>query len=182
MADVKILAPFILKWEGGFVNHPNDPGGATNMGVTLKTWKSQGYDKDGDGDIDVVDLKKITKEDAIKMLKNNYWSRWFADQIDSQAVANTLVDWVWGSGAWGIKIPQRLLGLKEDGIVGYQTMRALKESIDTPVKREKFIKELYLARYEYINNIIKSNPKLAVFKKGWVNRMKDLEQYNKKFK
>ena len=106
MADVNILAPFILKWEGGFVNHPNDPGGATNMGVTLKTWKSQGYDKDGDGDIDVVDLKKITKQDAIKMLKNNYWSRWFADQIDSQAVANILVDWVWVSGSWGIKIPQ----------------------------------------------------------------------------
>ena len=182
MADVNNLAPFILKWEGGFVNHPNDPGGATNMGVTLKTWKSQGYDKDGDGDIDVVDLKKITKQDAIKMLKNNYWSRWFADQIDSQAVANILVDWVWVSGSWGIKIPQRLLGLKEDCIVGYQTMRALKESIDTPVKREKFIKELYLARYEYINNIIKANPKLAVFKKGWINRMKDLEQYNKKFK
>ena len=94
MADVNILAPFILKWEGGFVDHPNDPGGATNMGVTLKTWKSQGYDKDGDGDIDVIDLKKITKQDAIKMLKNNYWSRWFADQIDSQVVANILVDWV----------------------------------------------------------------------------------------
>ena len=147
MADVNILAPFVLEHEGGFVNHPNDPGGATNMGVTLKTWKSQGYDKDGDGDIDVVDLKKITKQDAIKMLKNNYWSRWFADQIDSQVVANILVDWVWISGAWGIKIPQRLLGLKEDGIVGYQTMRALKESIDTPEKKAKFIKELYLARY-----------------------------------
>ena len=182
MAKVELLAPKILKWEGGFVNDPLDAGGATNKGVTIAVWKSQGYDKDGDGDIDVVDLKKITKQDAIKILKNNYWSRWFADQIDSQAVANILVDWVWVSGAWGIKIPQRLLGLKEDGIVGYQTMRALKESIDTPEKRAKFIKELYLARYEYINNIIKANPKLAVFKKGWVNRMKDLEQYNKKFK
>ena len=65
MADVNILAPFILKWEGGFVNHPNDPGGATNMGVTLKTWKSQGYDKDGDGDIDVIDLKP---KKSIKLL------------------------------------------------------------------------------------------------------------------
>lgn len=182
MADVNNLAPFILKWEGGFVNHPNDPGGATNKGVTIAVWKSQGYDKDGDGDIDVADLKLIDNNDATKILKSNYWNRWFADQIDSQAVANILVDWVWTSGAWGIKIPQRLLGLREDGIVGYQTMRALKESIDTPEKRAKFIKELYLARYEYINNIIKSNPKLAVFKKGWVNRMKDLEQYNKKFK
>ena len=94
MAQVKILTPFILKHEGGFVNHPNDPGGATNMGITMGTWKSQGYDKDGDGKIDVKDLKLITVDDVTKILKNNYWNRWFADQIDSQAVANTLVDWV----------------------------------------------------------------------------------------
>lgn len=179
MADVKVLSPFILKWEGGFVNHPNDPGGATNMGVTLKTWKSQGYDKDGDGDIDVVDLKKITKEDATNMLKNNYWNRWFADSISSQAVANILVDWVWLSGAWGIKIPQRLLGVKDDGIVGYVTLNALNETINTKSKRDKFLKELYTARYQYINNIVRGNAKLAVFKKGWVNRMRDLENFNK---
>ena len=49
MANVNQLAPFILKWEGGFVNDPADLGGATNMGVTIGTWKSCGYDKDGDG-------------------------------------------------------------------------------------------------------------------------------------
>lgn len=38
MADVRKLAPFILKWEGGFVNDPDDLGGATNMGVTIGTW------------------------------------------------------------------------------------------------------------------------------------------------
>ena len=47
MADIKILSPFILSFEGGFVNHPNDKGGATNKGVTIATWKKQGYDKDG---------------------------------------------------------------------------------------------------------------------------------------
>ena len=50
MANVYKLAPWILKWEGGFVNDPADLGGATNMGVTIGTWKSCGYDKDGDGD------------------------------------------------------------------------------------------------------------------------------------
>ena len=44
MADVRKLAPFILKWEGGFVNDPDDLGGATNMGVTIGAWKSCGYD------------------------------------------------------------------------------------------------------------------------------------------
>ena len=94
-------------------------------------------------------------------------------------MANTLVDWVWGSGAWGIKIPQRLLGIKEDGIVGYVTVNALNKAI----KEDKtgFITKLYKARYDYINSIIRSNPKLAVFKTGWLNRMKDLEKFNQKY-
>lgn len=181
MADVKILSPFILKWEGGFSNHPNDPGGATNMGVTLGTWRSQGYDKDGDGDIDVHDLKKITKDDATKILKNNYWNRWFADQISNQAIANTLVDWVWLSGANGVKIPQKLLGVKADGIVGYQTIHALNQTINTPEKTKKFLEQLYKARYQFIEDIIRNNFRLATFRKGWTNRMKDLETFNKKY-
>lgn len=180
MADVKILAPFILKWEGGFVNHPNDPGGATNKGVTIAVWKSQGYDKDGDGDIDVADLKLIDNNDATKILKSNYWNRWFADQIKSQAVANTVVDWVWGSGAWGVKIPQRLLGLKDDGIVGYVTLNKINEVIKKD--KDNFLQELYNARFKYLQDIIKRNPKLKVFEKGWNNRMNDLVSFNKKFK
>ena len=110
MANVYKLAPWILKWEGGFVNDPADLGGATNMGVTIGTWKSCGYDKDGDGDIDVDDLHLITREDVVnRVLKPHYWDRWKADLITSQSVANILVDWVWASGAHGIKIPQRLL-------------------------------------------------------------------------
>ena len=54
MANVYKLAPWIFKWEGGFVNDPDDLGGATNMGVTISTWKQVGYDKGGDGDIDVM--------------------------------------------------------------------------------------------------------------------------------
>jgi len=59
MAKLENLSPLILKWEGGYVNNPADLGGATNKGVTLSTWKQQGYDKNGDGVIDVEDLKLI---------------------------------------------------------------------------------------------------------------------------
>lgn len=177
MTNVNKLAPFILKWEGGFVNHPNDPGGATNKGVTIAVWKSQGYDKNGDGKIDVTDLKLIDVADATKILKNNYWNRWFADKIESQSVANTLVDWVWGSGAWGIRIPQRLLGLKEDGIVGYITLNKINEAIK---KDKQFLDKLYQARFQYLKDIIVKNPKLKSFEKGWDNRMKDLIKFNQK--
>ena len=61
MANVDILLPFILKYEGGFVNDPADSGGATNKGVTIATWRSVGYDKDGDGDIDVQEIGKSTR-------------------------------------------------------------------------------------------------------------------------
>ena len=71
MANVYKLAPWILKWEGGFVNDPADLGGATNMGVTIGTWKSCGYDKDGDGDIDVDDLRLLT----VRMSLNGCSSR-----------------------------------------------------------------------------------------------------------
>ncbi|MEI6901359.1 MAG: glycosyl hydrolase 108 family protein, partial [Bacteroidota bacterium] len=81
MAKIELFAPEILQYEGGFVNDPLDKGGATNMGVTIATWQKVGYDKDGDGDIDIDDIRLLSKEDAIIVLKLNYWNRWKADQI-----------------------------------------------------------------------------------------------------
>ena len=171
MADVNRLAPFILKWEGGFVDHKSDKGGATNMGVTIATWRQNGYDKDGDGDIDVADLKLLTKQDVInRILKPHYWDRWKADQIVSQPIANILVDWVWGSGKWGVIIPQRLLGLQTDGVVGQLTIAAVNKQ--NPVELFARIKT---TRVEFLNNIVKNDPSQKVFLKGWINRLNDLK-------
>ena len=69
MAKIELLVPKILKWEGGYVNDPLDKGGATNMGVTLETWRNVGHDKDGDGDIDAEDIKLLNVEDATMVMK-----------------------------------------------------------------------------------------------------------------
>ena len=170
MADVRKLAPFILKWEGGFVNDPDDLGGATNMGVTIGAWKSCGYDKDGDGDIDVDDLHLLTREDVVnRVLKPHYWDRWKADLIQDQSVANILVDWVWASGAHGIKIPQRLLGVTVDGIVGPKTIAA----VNAKNPRELF-DMIKIARFDFIEDICRKRPANNKFKRGWMNRINDI--------
>jgi len=176
MADVSKLVPFILKWEGGFVNDPLDKGGATNMGITLNTWKKFGYDKNKDGVIDVKDLKLLEVKDFTNILKDKYWNKWKADNIDNQAVANTLVDWYWHSGVYGIKIPQRILNVTIDGIVGNKTLQAVNSC-----NIEEFLKDLYRERKEFFLRITKSNPSQKRFIKGWTNRINDLINFNKKF-
>jgi lysozyme family protein len=191
MSKIDILVPYILHWEGCFVEDPADAGGATNKGVTLTTWTQVGYDKDGDGDIDVDDLKRLTTEDVRnRVLKPCYWDRWKADRITSQKVANIVVDWTWCSGAWGIKIPQRLLGLKKDGIVGEVTLKAVNEA-----NPEELFSKIYEARVRFFGDIVgtsvaKYEQKIGCkasdaellrhtnkrFLTGWMNRLEAIKK------
>lgn len=171
MADVMKLATFVLSYEGGFVNDPDDAGGATNKGVTLATWRRVGYDKDGDGDIDVADLKLISDEEAVNaVLRPHYWNRWKADQINSQSLANILVDWVWGSGKHGIVIPQRMLGVQADGIVGPKTLAAL-NGVDAKV----FFDQLKVEREMFFRRIVEAKPTQRKFLKGWLRRLNGIQ-------
>lgn len=168
MAKVELLTPKILKWEGGFVNDPLDQGGATNKGVTLSTWRQCGYDKDGDGDIDVDDIKLLTVSDATIVLKKYYWDRWQADKIKNQSIADILVDWVWGSGKWGIIIPQRILGLKEDGVVGPKTLATVNGA-----EQKVLFETIWKEREAFLRRIVARDPRQKKFLNGWLNRLKD---------
>lgn len=172
MANIEKLIPIILKWEGGdeYTDDPLDLGGATKYGITIATWKTNGYDKDGDGDIDKDDVKLISLEDFKTIIKKHYWDKWKADDIKSQSLANILVDWYWGSGSYGIKIPQRLLGVQTDGNVGPKTLSALN-------KQDPYLFWLLLKeeRKNFINAIIYSNPSQIRFKQGWLNRLNDFK-------
>ena len=91
MANVSKLVPFILKWEGGFVNDPDDLGGATNKGITLSAYETYCYRK-GYPKPTVECLKNISDATWMDILKTLYWDKWKADQIVNQSVANILVD------------------------------------------------------------------------------------------
>ena len=164
MANHKILEPFILRWEGGFVNDKDDLGGATNMGVTLATYRSVfGRKKTA------KDLKRMNRVQWGVIFKKFYWDKWEADEIKDQNVANILVDWLWCSGSYGIKIPQRVLGVSADGIVGSKTIAAInerdgRELFDT-IKQE---------RKDFIDRICQTRPQNRKFKNGWLNRINSL--------
>ena len=166
MAKLEPLAQFILSFEGGFVNDPKDHGGATNRGVTIATWKAQGYDKDGDGDIDVQDLKLITAKDATDIMRRNYWNRWRADDIKDQSIANILVDWLWASGKPAITLVQEMLKVKADGIVGPKTIAALNDQWPST-----FFEKIKTRRRQYIDRLIANNPSQKRFQAGWYRRL-----------
>lgn len=170
MAKIEVLAPIIFQWEGGWADHKNDRGGKTNMGVTLTTWRACGYDKDGDGDIDGDDLRLITREDVIELLRKHYWDRWKADQIRDQSIANILVDWVWASGKWGIIIPQRLLNVTADGKVGPVTLATLNQ-----VNPKAFFLRLKEERIKFCEDLCQQDPSQKVFLQGWINRINDFK-------
>lgn len=165
MADPKKLIPFILRWEGGFVNDPDDLGGATNKGITIGTFGEYRKRK-GLPSPTVQELKNLSENEWYEIFKTMYWDRWIGDEIKSQPVANILVDWVWASGVHGIKRPQTILGVPNDGIVGKVTLSYL--NIAEPKRLFEAIKA---DRIKFIDEICKTRPKNEKFRKGWLNRI-----------
>lgn len=172
LAKIEKLSPIISKWEGGYVNDPLDKGGSTNMGVTLGTWKLVGYDKNNDGKIDDKDIRLLSKED-FKLVIQRYWDKWEASKIENQSIANILVDWYWGSGKWGIIIPQRIMGLTEDGVVGPKTIAKLNQLIASD--SHGLFTKIYIAREKFLDDIVIKNPSQKKFIKGWKNRLSDFK-------
>lgn len=131
----------VLKHEGLFTNDPQDPGGATNYGVSLRWLKSVGDlnadgfmdgDFDHDGDVDVDDIKKMTKEDAIQLYRTHWWDNYSYERITNQLIATKVFDFAVNMGSKPAhRCLQRAIRavngirLLEDGIIGMKSLEAI---------------------------------------------------------
>ncbi len=187
MAKLENFIPFLIFWETsvkdpslsneqlfakaaakGIANDPDDRGGATMVGITIGTYREYCARKMKPTPT-ATTLSKLTYPEWSEILKTMFWDRWQADQIADQRVAEILVDWVWTSGSYGITIPQRLLGVKADGIVGPKTLAALNRQ--DPIALFQKIKQ---SRIAYIDQICSRRPANAKFRTGWLRRINAL--------
>ena len=149
----------ILHHEGGYVNHPKDPGGETNLGVTKRVYEDFGGTKD---------MKELTKEDVEPIYKKNYWDRVKGDDLHP-ALALCVFDFGVNAGTGrAAKYLQKLVNAKADGAIGPATLR--KVGIATEAYG---IKNLVT---DYQKNRQKYYEKLKHFKtfgRGWTRRVNE---------
>ena len=176
----------IKKWEGGLSKNPLDPAAAfpvpdgsgfhTNIGITWKTFsgnaKKLGYAATPQL------FKKMPPDIWLKIYKKGFWDGVRADEINSQAIAEFLADWAWGSGpAVAVKNLQRYLlamgmTLTVDGKIGPITVGLLNGWAQ--IKGERIVFE-DLDRSK--RNFLKGLKGFSAFGLGWFNRMDDFRNY-----
>ena len=128
MQTVQDIAKSIVAREGGFVNDPDDPGGATNFGVTIHTLRRLGLDLNKDGKVDLRDVQSVTRDQAIEIFIEHYFDRPSISGLPL-ALQPSVFDMYVNAGANAVKILQRLLrdmafDVAVDGVLGPQTLDA----------------------------------------------------------
>ena len=134
MQSVTRIAEEIVAREGGYVNDPADPGGATKHGVTIHTARRLGLDLDRDGDVDPADIRRITPRMARDIFLKEYYRRPKIHMLPKPVQASVFDMYV-NAGGHAVKILQRLLrdmghDISVDGAIGPITARAAYAAYD----------------------------------------------------
>lgn len=151
MQTVQQIAHGIVAREGGYVNDPDDPGGATNYGVTIHTMRRLGLDLTGDGRITPADVRKLTRAQAVEIFIQHYFKRPRIAELPA-ALHATVFDMYVNAGANAVKILQRLLRefqepVTVDGALGPQTIAAVNRTF---AKAGDYFVDAYgIARRDY---------------------------------
>jgi lysozyme family protein len=179
MQTVTEIAHDILKTEGGYVNDPDDPGGPTRFGVTLKTLRRLRYDLTGDGRVDIDDLKRLTPEQAIEIFIQNYFYRPKINKLPNILHA-CVFDMQVNSGASAIKILQKVLlafgqSIAVDGVIGPKTIIAANNVAQ--MAPDHLVDAYGIERRAYYLGLADRSPRLRKFartqsgsKGGWIKR------------
>ena len=148
----------ILHHEGGYVNHPKDPGGETNLGVTKRVYEDFGGTKD------MVDL---TVEDVAPIYEKNYWGRMKCDNIPAGLDLCVFDFGVNAGPGRAAKYLQTMIGTVADGGIGPNTLKALDEYIEAEGGVENAIRNYQEARQGYYESL----DTFETFGRGWTRRV-----------
>ena len=147
----------ILHHEGGYVNHPKDPGGETNLGVTKRVYEEWGGTKD---------MKDLTVEDVAPIYKKNYWNRVKGDDLPS-GLDLCVFDFGVNAGTGrSAKYLQRMIGTVADGGIGPNTLKALDNYVESE-GLEQTIRNFQEARQKYYESL----KTFETFGRGWTRRV-----------
>jgi lysozyme family protein len=182
MRSVDAIADEIIAREGGFVNDPDDPGGATKHGVTIHTMRRLGLDLDGDGEVSLADVRLVTKATARRVFIDHYFRRPGIAALPETLQASVFDMYV-NAGSNAVKILQRLLnemgqGLVVDGVIGPRTIAAARAAAKTAPDH---IADAYgIARRNYYYALADRRPASRKFaqrrdggKGGWIVRAEE---------
>ncbi len=182
MQTVKEIAEEIVVREGGFVDDPDDPGGATNFGVTIHTMRRLKLDLDGDGDVDVRDVARLTRGQAVEIFVTHYFDRPLIAELPEPLHA-TVFDMYVNAGGNAIKILQRLLTQMGfpcvvDGALGPQSIAAARSAYQAAP--EHLVDAYGIARRNYYFRIADRRPASRKYarsragrKGGWIKRAEE---------
>lgn len=179
MQDVKDIATEIIAREGGYVNDPHDPGGATKYGVTIHTMRRLKLDLDQNGYIDAQDVQLLTRGDAQKIFVEHYFERPKIAQLP-QVLQVSVFDMYVNSGSNAVKILQRLLRemgqvVDIDGRIGPQTIKAAQDAYE--LAPDHIFDAYGIARRNYYYRLADARPASRKYarrrdggKGGWIVR------------
>ncbi len=147
----------ILKAEGGFVNHPRDPGGMTNLGVTRNVWKEWVKHE-----VDEAEMRSLTPELVTPLYKARYWDACKCDDLP-RGVDYAVFDSAVNMGpSRAAKLLQAALGVTADGSIGRATIAAA-----TAADPVELLEAFSLSKEAFYQSL----PTFGVFGKGWLNRV-----------
>lgn len=148
----------VLKNEGGYVNHPSDPGGATNFGITQRTYPQ-------------LNIRTLTVAQAKEIYYVDWWTKGPYESITSQAIATKLFDTAVNTGTKrAFKFLQQAcnnLGsnLKVDGVIGPKTIERVNS-----LPASSVLAEMRKEQAAFYTNLAAKRPSMKVFLRGWLNR------------